>query len=131
MGLRIIGTGGRDLQWNQAYFDFLDNLHAKYGIVEVIEGSQMGADQTTKLWALSRGVDIAEFPYNDKHGASGGPRRNARMLNYLLSSDVYKKEHRIAVVAFKGNTGTADMVARAQKAQVKIIHFRGTLKSHE
>jgi hypothetical protein len=124
MGLRIIVCGSREVFNYEEHAKFLDYLHKKYEIIEIIQGGAMGADSVAKLWALKNGIDLVEFIYNTSKGVSGGPRRNARQLNYLKSQDVYKTAHRIAVVAFPGTEGTADMKGRAEKSGVKVINYR-------
>ena len=124
MPLRIITCGSREIFMYDEHSKFLDYLHEKYNIIEIIQGGAMGVDSVSKLWAMKNGIDLVEFPLNTSKGKSCGPRRNARMLSYLRSQDVYKTAHKIAVIAFPGTEGTEDMKARATKADVKIINYR-------
>lgn len=110
--MRILVTGGRDYA-DVARVDWaLDKVHAKHGITLLIEGGARGADRLGRAWAKSRGVPFkTEEAEWTKYGRIAGLLRNSAML----------AEHKPqAVVAFHGNTGTADMVGKAQAAGVPV-----------
>jgi hypothetical protein len=111
--MRILVTGGRDYWQRAVVFRTLDAVHRKHGITLLIEGGAGGADHHARGWAKSRGVPYQTF-YADwrKYGrAVAGKLRNGQMLSEG------KPE---AVVAFPGDTGTADMVAKAEAARVPV-----------
>ena len=84
----------------------------------VIQGGAKGADFLAKVWCYCYTggwfkLRCEEYPANwKKYGKGAGPIRNQQML------DEGKPD---LVVAFPGNDGTADMVARAKEAGVKVI----------
>ena len=122
--MRVVMCGGRD----HAPFDddeiaWLDKLH-QYGPLElVITGGATGADTYAKCWALAQGIDVVTFWANwVKYLNSAGPLRNQAMLRYLLMEANTTAHGRIAVVAFPGGAGTANMVGLAQHAGVPVLY---------
>jgi hypothetical protein len=124
----IIG-GGRDLKWRFEFETYLELLHARYRFAEVIVGSnnrdaagrRKGADAHAKGWADRMGLDTTVMDANwIAHGKGGGPRRNARMLAYLLAMAAYEKR---LVVAFPGGTGTADLCTQAAAFGITVLHW--------
>lgn len=116
----LIVCGGRDYSDRAHVFATLDRLHAEVPIALVIEGGAHGADALAKAWAYDRRVYCHTFPADwTAHGKRAGAIRNAQMLRSLLA----KPEHgyTIAVVAFPGGRGTADMVRRARAAGVEVL----------
>jgi hypothetical protein len=77
----------------------------------VIHGKMTGADMIAGDWAALRGQPCAEVkPLWDYYDRSAGPRRNEWML--FLQPDL--------VVAFPGNDGTRNMIAKAEAAGVPV-----------
>lgn len=131
---RVLVCGGRDYgvvpkgcppdQWRrhaiiadrQAFIlrETLDDFHKTRGpFTCLIHGAAPGADAHAARWALKKGLLINSWMANwKKHGKSAGPIRNQQML------DDGKPD---LVIAFSGGKGTADMVARAKAAGVKVI----------
>jgi hypothetical protein len=100
----------------------LDKAHAKTPIDAVIEGGCRtkdrhtggfyGADYFAHTWALDRQITCITEPAKwNAHGRAAGPIRNGLML---------KKWKPDGVVAFQGGTGTADMMAQAEAAGLKV-----------
>lgn len=116
--MKVIVTGGRDFDNGQLIYRELDRL----GITSMATGGCDGVDVIAEQWALgNRKMGIpprAEYRTYQAdwktHGKAAGPIRNQQML------DEFKPD---AVVAFPGGRGTADMVRRAEKAGVKVIHL--------
>jgi hypothetical protein len=79
----------------------------------VVVGCAKGADKMAREWAESNGVPF-EVYWADwtGRGHPAGPERNQRMLD---------SERIDLVIAFPGNTGTADMTRRALKAGVPTL----------
>ena len=94
----------------------LDSALAHYGDIKIIAGGARGADSLAVEWAKSRGIPFQEFPANwSLHGRkAAGPKRNQQMLD---------ENNIFLVIAFPGGSGTADMVARAQKAGIHVKRF--------
>src|ERR1041385_1543943 len=92
--MHVIICGGRDLVWSPAHSHYLDALHRRYTFLEVIVGSfrrdpdgyLRGADAHAKAWAEHHGLNTTVMDANwVGHGKSAGPRRNGRMLTYLMA----------------------------------------------
>lgn len=115
MGLRVLVCGGRDYLNRTAVWKVLNDLDTKHGRLTVIQGGAKGVDQHARDWCYDqRSVHMVNEPAQWlEHGPKAGPIRNQKML------DEHKPE---LVVAFPGGKGTADMVRRAEKAGVPILH---------
>ena len=112
--MRVLVCGGRDFNDRELLARVLGDLHAASPISVVIEGGAHGADTLAFKWA-SEGNRCGTCSYAADwraHGRAAGPIRNAQML------DEGKPD---LVVAFPGGKGTADMVARARRAGVRVI----------
>jgi len=111
--MRGIVTGGRDYADAAAVQRELDHLALAEGLTEIAHGGARGADQLAGDWACANRLPCFVYPAEWKRlGRGAGPKRNAEMLRHF-APDV--------VIAFPGGRGTADMVARARKAGVRVI----------
>jgi hypothetical protein len=110
--MRVLVTGGRKYADRERVYAALDAVHAKHVITLLIEGGALGADRLAREWARLRGVphETEDADWNH-YGHAAGLIRNSVMLAK------WKPE---AVVAFKGNNGTADMVAKAEAAGLPV-----------
>jgi hypothetical protein len=89
----------------------------------VIHGDARGADRTAGAYAVLRGLEVRAYPYLKEFGRRGGPIRNQQMLDL---------EHPDLVIYFtvdpdNPTRGTADMIRRAHKAEIPVIHWRAFL----
>lgn len=110
---RLAVTGGRRYTNRFKVYGDLDRVLAKRGRIVLIHGNGTGADALAKEWAISRRMPHIAFPADwDGLGKAAGPRRNQQMVDSGLDG----------CVAFPGNRGTADMVARCKKAGVPVWH---------
>ncbi len=111
--MRILVCGGRD--WTDAVraFEALDAAHKRRTITLLIHGAcPSGADKIADFWAFSHGIERLPFPADWKrYGRGAGMIRNQQMI------DEGKPD---AVIAFPGNNGTADMIAKAQAAGLLV-----------
>ena len=122
-GMIIIGCGGRLGQkkgfgwvWNH-----LDDLSKTDDITLVITGAGGRTDEMISQWADNRGVDQIQCPANwKKRGRNGGPHRNTLMLRILKMHNDRTFEP-MAVVAFPGGPGTANMISQAAEIGVRVI----------
>jgi hypothetical protein len=125
--MRILVCGGRAYSWtvgaggkkvrNYEEYDTFYGVMDKYLTEELtlISGHATGADQLAEEWAFERQIPIYIFPAEwNKYKKAAGPIRNQRML------DEGKPD---LVIAFPGNSGTADMVKKAKKAGIKVIEI--------
>lgn len=116
--MKVLVCGGREFDdWemmNRHLTDVYMNLPEPTEMV-IIQGGAKGADFLARVWAKFRHLPWGEYPADWKQfGKAAGPKRNQYML------DVGKPD---IVVAFPGNTGTADMVRRAKKAGIRVIEI--------
>lgn len=111
--VRVLVCGGRDFKDTHYLYKTLDAYHKANQIGVVIEGDARGADRMAGYWARKNKIDLLIFPAQWKtYGKAAGPIRNQQML------DEGKPD---VVIAFAGNTGTADMVERANAAGIEVI----------
>jgi hypothetical protein len=130
--VKVLVCGSRDYNDREdaSYlYGFLDGHHAAHPITALIHGGAPGADQLADDWGKDRlGLgSVTAYPAHWRHnpaclpgcdrvvGPGAGPVRNQQML------DEGKPD---LVIAFPGGTGTADMVRRARKANVRVIEVR-------
>lgn len=125
--MRVLVCGGRDFDdWR-----LLDNYLTKFFELRIekhnleksdfllIQGEAKGADFLARVWAKYYGIPYKDgsFPADwKKYGKAAGSIRNKQML------DEGKPD---IVVAFKGGTGTADMLKKAQDSDIVTyeVHF--------
>jgi hypothetical protein len=113
--MRVLVCGGRN------YGVSLGERECLYGALDqaaptvVIEGGAQGADARAREWARHRRVPNETFTAEwGKYGKRAGPIRNQKML------DAGKPD---LVLAFPGGYGTADMVAKAKAAGVRVVEY--------
>lgn len=110
--MKLLVCGGRHFADRAFVFSVLDRVDARRQVMLLIHGAAPGADQLADEWAASRGVARAPNPARWKElGRPAGPVRNQEML------DIFAPD---GAVAFPGNDGTADMVARCRAAGVLV-----------
>lgn len=80
---------------------------------------EYGADLLAEEWAQYHRIPHWIFRVKEsdwaEHGGAAGPMRNARMLAEA------KPDY---VLAFPGGTGTADMVGKAERADIPVIKLK-------
>ena len=100
--IEVIVTGGRFYEDRDKVFDVLSKLRPDL----VIQGGATGADAHAKEWCDITGTKCHPEPADwTRYGNAAGPIRNGNMLRLFPNA---------MVVAFPGNTGTADCVRQAQ-----------------
>lgn len=127
----MLVTGGRDYANEAFVFETLDAFNTSWPITLIVHGAAKGADSLAAAWAdlhrIPHTKDRFKALWSDlgapgarimagkfgSYNANAGKDRNQRML------DEEKPE---VVIAFPGGHGTADMVARAERAKVHVIH---------
>ena len=116
--IRVLICGGRDFDDYAMLADTLIGLIGQYDPKEVtiISGHARGADKLGEQFAKANNCELLIFPADwDKFGKGAGPIRNQQMI------DEGKPD---LVVAFKGGKGTADMVRRTKKHNIKVIEVK-------
>lgn len=110
--MKTLIFGGRDFDDWRLLDGALTQLHAAYGISEIIEGEAKGADFLARVWAKYTGIPFRGFPADwNKHGRAAGGIRNQQML------DEGRPEY---AVGLPGGRGTADMAQRLRNAGVPL-----------
>jgi len=115
--MRVLVCGGRNYVDTKTIYKWLCLIETKLGkkIRLIIQGGAKGADHCAKIIAKQYCVPCAEFDaYWDELGKPAGPIRNGWMLEFGLPD---------IVLAAPGNTGTADMAAKATAAGVPVVHI--------
>lgn len=110
--MKVIVCGGRNFRSPAQVWHELERLHAVYHFTELMQGGAQGVDRFASEWActhpeIKRYVCRADWK---THGRAAGPIRNGRMLEWKPD----------LVVAYAGGSGTANMVAQATAAGVKV-----------
>lgn len=124
---RVLVTGGRhfsDVPFLWEVLDTIDSALCEPGITGIVEGASddvtgpyNGADYWAHQWAVCRDRETVRLHAKwDAHGKAAGPMRNAEMLVRFPPG---------LVVAFKGDRGTADMMAKARAASVPTLDLGG------
>lgn len=111
---RVLICGGRDFTDARKFGLLMQDTNERYGpFAEVIHGGARGADRLAAQWAVAERIPVREFPADwTAHGRAAGPIRNEQML---------REGKPDLVVAFEGGRGTANMVALARAAGVRVI----------
>ena len=118
----ILVCGGRDYANRRELYGVLDGLDAENPIHGLIHGCARGADSLARDWmnekiATDGNRWMAGYPAQwDTHGKAAGVLRNQQMLDEHQGIEL--------VVAFKGGTGTADMVRRAKTKGIKVLEIQ-------
>lgn len=117
----VLVCGGRNY-YDELWLRFaLDTISHRINLVEVVEGGARGADELAGAWADLHGKLRTTIPADwAQYGKRAGPIRNRKMLEYLQACG---NAH--MVIAFPGGSGTANMVAQAEQAGIKILRVSG------
>lgn len=110
--MKVIVCGGRTFS-NWALLErTLSAIHAETPFDRVATGAAPGADTLADTWARSRGIRVQRYYAMWKtEGPAAGPIRNKRMLD---------EERPDLVIAFRGGSGTANMIEQAERAGVRV-----------
>ena len=114
--MRVLVCGGRNYSNFNYVQKILNQWHQGCNFSLLIAGGQTGADTLAETWAYINKVPTliikAEWK---KFGKAAGNLRNTRML---------VDGQPIIVIAFPGNTGTADMIMQAKAAHIAVKDYR-------
>jgi len=112
MGLRVLVCGGRNFNDAMTLGSWLGGIHKSHRIDLLIHGAATGADTMAEKFGEWAGIPTKAYPADWKaHGKAAGPIRNAQMLEDGRPD---------IVVAFEGGRGTADMIAKAERAGIPV-----------
>lgn len=117
---RVGVCGGRNYQDRAKVFRTLDAMHDAQRITMIVHGActdpetqqLAGADRWAEEWAILRQVRYSGEPAQwHIYGRGAGPIRNELIaLHYALDE----------LVAFPGNSGTANMIKNAEKSGIAV-----------
>jgi hypothetical protein len=114
--MRVLVCGGRDYRDIERVKNTLTEIHRIKSITCIIEGGARGVDHYAAQWGDEHNLGrLTFFADWQKHGKAAGPIRNQAMLD---------EGHPVLVIAFPGGRGTADMVTRAEKANIEVLRIR-------
>lgn len=114
--MRLLVSGGREFDDVDFIVNHLNRLHNSRSVSELIHGTARGVDTICGYWAEEMGIPVTPMPaaWRDESGnydPRAGHKRNQQMLDECRPD---------ALMAFPGGTGTADMVARAEKVLPEV-----------
>ena len=117
---RVLVCGGRDFNRPEVVHSALEAIegmcaHLELEMVVIHGACPRGADAAVRSCRASFWV----MPYRadwKAHGRAAGPIRNQQMID---------EAHPDMVLAFPGGRGTADMVRRARKANIRVVEIEG------
>lgn len=114
--MRVLVCGGRNYDEYETMATCLSAMQVTDGPFTVlIHGGARGADLLADTYARRHNIPVLRFDADWKaHGRSAGPRRNKRMLEEGKPD---------LVMAFPGSKGTANMIAQARQAGVRVWQF--------
>ena len=133
VNMYILVCGGRDYKDKEKVFKVLDTFRnvnfSNAGMIniQIVEGGAPGADSLAGEWARANHLDsyaswagYGKGLYEVKadwgqYGKAAGPLRNKRMLeNFPID----------LVIAFKGGSGTQDMINKALKKGIIVLEVK-------
>lgn len=109
--MRVIIAGSRGIVDRELVFDILDS--SKLEITSVVCGMAPGVDMLGREWAISKGIDVIEFPADwVKEGSLvAGSLRNQRMAEYADG---------LILIWDGASSGSRDMLNRARKHKLVL-----------
>lgn len=121
----VLVTGGREFTPNRAHETWFKYWLRAVRPAFLLHGGARGVDLWSVAVARGQGVDVRCQPVADEEWdalpGAAGPMRNSSMLATML-------EHGGGYcVAFDGNTGTADMMRKAEKGGLRLINMQTLL----
>lgn len=111
--MRALVCGGRDFNDAPFLYNTLHELHEMLDFDVVIHGAARGADTLAGGWAHLNLIPVWPFPADwAQYGKRAGSIRNQWMIEHA-APDI--------CIAFKGGSGTRDMIRRALAARVTLV----------
>lgn len=116
-GTVVLVTGGRDYSAAGPLREFLDRLDPQPSLL--IEGGARGADTLARLWAESKGIQVATMKANwGAYKRAAGFIRNAAMVR--MAKGLADAGWDVVVVAFPGGAGTKNCIEQSSKAGLRM-----------
>lgn len=131
--MRLLVCGGRYFSDRRSLWVQLERIDVSHCIDCLIEGEADGADKLARQWAERRGVPFHPFPaaWDDIDHPGAVARRNRQGRLYDASAGTRRNTQMIVegqpthILAAPGGTGTANMIAQAEKAGIISIPWDG------
>lgn len=123
--MRLVITGGRRFNNITMMHVGMCEVARLYGPIElVIHGDATGADKIADAWASLQGIERLPFPakWNEIHAPGARVRWSRQHGFYNVLAGVWRNQQMINegkpthYLAMPGGDGTADMVARCNRA---------------
>ena len=124
--MRVLVCGGRDYSDRDRVWQVLDEIAPSL----VIHGDARGADRLARDWAQERGIPEtgdhfrARWEDTDRPGAVIRRRKDGSLYDaaagHVRNQRMLDEGQPDLVVAFPGGRGTADMLARTKRADVRF-----------
>lgn len=115
----LLVCGGRRYGDGDRVRAVLDRTADRVEILAVRHGGAFGADKLAGMWAEENGYPVQVYPADwNRYGKGAGPIRNQAMVD--AHDPAVPSSRVVAVVAFPGGEGTADMVRRARAAGIPV-----------
>lgn len=125
---KVLVCGGRDFKNTAHVYDWLDKIHHKFQISELIEGDGRGVDRMAGFWARKNRIKNSKFPadwdnlevpnavvrknrFGKLYNANAGFDRNTKMV----------EQNPHYVICFPGGNGTADTRTKALAKGIEVI----------
>ena len=113
MQTRVLVCGGREYRDADQMHTMLSASHSRLCFSVVIEGEAPGADSLARDWAQLHKIPVEPYYAEwELFGPNAGSMRNSKML---------REGRPDLIIAFPGDTGTADMVKKGRAANVTVI----------
>lgn len=108
--MKAIIAGGRNYLFTPQDIAWLNEIHDRHGITEVVSGGAFGADSCGEDWARVNSIPVKVFKADwETHSKAAGPIRNQQMAEY---ADI--------CILFPGGKGTASMKSLALKNELIV-----------
>jgi len=125
--MKIIIAGGRNFKPTCSDRFRLIRALKKYKCTEVVSGAAAGADAFGEEIAVKLGIPVKSFPaeWNNFNADNVFIKTNSNGTKYNTLAGFNRNqkmaEYADAVYLFPGGSGTADMLKRAKKHNLKIL----------
>lgn len=112
--MKLIIAGGNYFLPDVKHWEWLDRVHARQPVSEVVCGMDDTTERFGRVWATARGIPVAKFPVDwGRYDKAAGTIRNGQMA-----------DHTDAVVLFPGGRFTASMYKKSLECGLTILDWR-------
>ena len=110
----LLIAGGRNFEDREIFESVVSETIGNAEEVTIVQGGAPGADKLAREYAISHGLECAEFPADwQKYGKAAGPKRNDQMTAFVASKGG------IGLFFWDGQSrGTRHCIKSARKAKI-------------